>query len=128
MERISHVTRRLELAVPPRDFQEREKVFSSMFTLFWRRKWQPTPIFLPGESHAQRSLAGYSPWDRKESDTTERLTLHFISHCICCSLVLLLPNQEMASMTPFLKLIRPLWISCLTEYGSYNTVLSKTWS
>ena len=39
----------------------------------WRRKWQLTPIFLPGESHGQRSLAGYSPWDRKESDTTEQL-------------------------------------------------------
>ena len=33
----------------------------------WRRKWQPTPVFLPGESHGQRSLAGYSPWGRKES-------------------------------------------------------------
>ena len=37
----------------------------------WRRSWQPTPVFLPGESHCQRSLAGYSPWGRKESDTTE---------------------------------------------------------
>ena len=37
----------------------------------WRRAWQPTPVFLPGESHGQRSLAGYSPWDCKESDTTE---------------------------------------------------------
>ena len=36
-----------------------------------RRAWQPTPVFLPGESHEQRSLAGYSPWDGKESDTTE---------------------------------------------------------
>ena len=34
----------------------------------WRRKWQPTPVFLPGESHGQRSLAGYGPWGRKESD------------------------------------------------------------
>ena len=41
----------------------------------WRRKWQPTPVFLPGEFHGQRSLVGYSPWGRKESDTTERL--HF---------------------------------------------------
>jgi len=32
----------------------------------WRRKWKPTPIFLPGESHGQRSLAGYSPWGCKE--------------------------------------------------------------
>ena len=36
----------------------------------WRRVWQPTPVFLPGESHGQRSLAGYSPWDHKESDRT----------------------------------------------------------
>ena len=41
----------------------------------WRREWQPTPVFLPGESHGQRSLAGYSPWGHKESDKTERLTL-----------------------------------------------------
>ena len=37
----------------------------------WRRKWQRTPVFLPGEFHGQRSLAGYSPWGHKESDTTE---------------------------------------------------------
>ena len=40
----------------------------------WRREWQPTPVFLPGEPHGQRSLVGFRPWDRKESDTTERLT------------------------------------------------------
>ena len=40
----------------------------------WRRKWQPTIVFLPGEYHGQRSLAGYSPWDHKESDMTELLT------------------------------------------------------
>ena len=40
----------------------------------WRRKWQPTPLFLPGEFHGQRSLAGYSSWGCKESDTTEQLT------------------------------------------------------
>ena len=43
----------------------------------WRREWQPTPGFLPGESHGWRSLAGYSPWGRKESDTTGRLHFHF---------------------------------------------------
>ena len=37
----------------------------------WGRKWQPTPVFLPGESHGQRSLAGYSPRCPKESDMTE---------------------------------------------------------
>ena len=40
--------------------------------LSWRRKWQPTAVFLPGESHGGRSLAGYSPWGRRESDMTER--------------------------------------------------------
>ena len=38
----------------------------------WRRVWQPTPVFLPGESQGHRSLAGYSPWGRTESDITER--------------------------------------------------------
>ena len=37
----------------------------------WRRAWQPTPVFLPVESHGQRSLVGYSPWGSKESDMTE---------------------------------------------------------
>ena len=40
-----------------------------------RREWLPTPVFLPGEFHGQRSLVGYSPWGCKELDTTERLTL-----------------------------------------------------
>ena len=40
----------------------------------WRRKWQPTPVFLPGEFHGQRSLVDYSPRGHKELDTTERLT------------------------------------------------------
>ena len=42
--------------------------------ILWRREWLPTPVFLPGESQAQRSLAGYSPRGNKESDTTEWLT------------------------------------------------------
>ena len=37
----------------------------------WRRAWQPTPVFLPGESHGERSLVGYSPWGHKELDMTE---------------------------------------------------------
>ena len=37
----------------------------------WRRAWQPAPVVLPGESHGQRSLAGYSPWGCTESDMTE---------------------------------------------------------
>ena len=43
----------------------------------WRRERLPTPAFLPGVFHGQRSLLGYSPWGRKELDMTERLTPSF---------------------------------------------------
>ena len=43
----------------------------------WRRKWQPTPLSLPGEFHGQCSLVGYSPWGRKDSDTTEATVSSF---------------------------------------------------
>ena len=58
----------------------------------WRRQWHPTPVLLPGKFHGQRSLVGYSPWGRKESDMTERLHFHFTQSCslrvqqhYCCS-------------------------------------------
>ena len=41
----------------------------------WSRKWQPTPVFWPGQSHEQRSLADYSPWGCEESDMTEQLNM-----------------------------------------------------
>ena len=46
----------------------------------WRRKWQPTPVFLPGKSHGQRSLVGYSPRGCKESDMTKQLTHTWVYH------------------------------------------------
>ena len=48
----------------------------------WRREWQPTPVFLPGKSHGQRSLVGCSPWGLEESDMTERLPFHFSLSCV----------------------------------------------
>ena len=48
--------------------------------ILWRKKLQPTSVFLPGELHGQRSLAGCSPWGRKELDTTEQLTLSRLFH------------------------------------------------
>ena len=41
-----------------------------MGKILWKKSWQLTPVFLPGKSHGQRSLAGYSPWGCKELDTT----------------------------------------------------------
>ena len=56
----------------------------------WRRAWQPILVLLPGEFHGQRSLEGYSPWNRKESDTTE-VTQHactqsikILFNILCC--------------------------------------------
>ena len=55
----------------------------------WRRKWQPSPVLLPGKSHGRRNLVGYSSWGRKESDMTERLTSlsfflsFFLENCWC---------------------------------------------
>ena len=55
----------------------------SLFTfMHWRRKWQPTPVFLPGESQGQGSLVGCRLWGRTELDTTERLHFHFSLSCI----------------------------------------------
>ena len=55
----------------------------SIFThSFQRRQGQPTPVLLPGKSHGRRSLEGYSPWGRKELDTTEQLHFHFSLSCI----------------------------------------------
>ena len=50
-------------------------LFSFHYLLLRRRQWQPTPVLLPGESHRQRSRAGYCPWNLRESDTTVQLTL-----------------------------------------------------
>ena len=47
----------------------------------WRRKWRPTPVFLPRRSHGQRSLAGYSPGDPKQLDTAEQLNNNNLVGC-----------------------------------------------
>ena len=64
----------------------------------WRRAWQPTPVFLPGESHGQRSLAGYSPRSRKESDMTEVTehtdTLCGSSKCFTCTHVIVTQKAQ----------------------------------
>ena len=55
-------------------------ILSLVGKILWGREWQPTAVLLPGESHGQRSLVGNSPWGRKESDMTERLTLPLFFH------------------------------------------------
>ena len=56
-------------------------IFNVNCTCIRRRRWHPTPVLLPGESHGQRSLVGYSPWGRQESETTKRLHFEFSLSC-----------------------------------------------
>ena len=65
----------------------------------WRRKWQPTPIFLPGESHGQKSLAGYSLGSCKDLDTIEQLTLS-----LSMSIELVIPSNHLTLCHPLLLL------------------------
>ena len=61
-------------------------IYVYLLYLFWRREWQTTPVFLPGEFHGQRSLVGYSPLGPKESDITKWLTLPFSQLFYLCNL------------------------------------------
>ena len=63
----SLVALRLRICLPVQE----TRVQSLVRKIPWKRKWQPTPVFLPGTSHGQKSLAGYSPWGHKELDATE---------------------------------------------------------
>ena len=71
---------------PPSYFLSPWLDYSSEIRLFtfmhWRRKWQATPVFLPGESQGRESLVGYRLWGRTGLDTTERLHFHFSLSCI----------------------------------------------
>ena len=64
---------------------EKEKycyqLYVDIYHLYQRRQWHPTPVFLPWKSHGWRSLVGYSPWGREESDTTGWLHFHFSLSC-----------------------------------------------
>ena len=64
-------------------------LFKGSFPKIWRRKWQPTSVFLPREFCGWMSLVGPSPWDCKVSDVTEQLTLTFTFCCGICSMNLL---------------------------------------
>jgi len=75
----------------------------------WRRAWQPTPVFLPRESHGQRSLVGYSsPWSHKESDASEQLILSLLVFILMVlTRVFSLPRLDTAPSR-----VWGLWVSC----------------
>ena len=75
----------------------------SVWKILQRRKWQHAVVFLPGEFHGQRSLSGYSPWGRKESDTTERITLS-LSVYIYAGILAIKLNETVLSIVMWMAL------------------------
>ena len=76
-------------------------------TISWRRAWQPTPVFLPGASHGQRSLEGYSPWCCKELEVNEATQQH----------ALLIPLSTPSSQF-FLEVGNGRYIVCLPQIST----------
>ena len=67
----SHPTRLVELILCVSAPFPKDSVITPPIWVHWRRRWQPTPVFLPGESQGQWSLVGCRLWGRTESDTTD---------------------------------------------------------
>ena len=94
----------------------------SLFTfLHWRRKWQPTPVFLPGESQGRGSLVGCRLWGRTESDTTEATAAAAGAR----SPVTLLSLERMVPWTPQYKSIHGSW--SLFLLGSAKSHFTSSW-
>ena len=90
----------------------------------WRRKWQPTPIFLPGKSHGQRTLVCYSSWGRKELDMTDQWCTHALLS------FLLLPWLVLLYFICWFSLISPTTrpLECSTAHCFFSSYLpSWTW-
>ena len=94
----------------------------------WRRAWQPTPVFLPGESCGQKSLAGYRPWAHKESNVTEWLSLHFTSSPMEWVWPFWLSQMTPGWVLPTSVPVTPLWISVIScKTSAIYTVVHQTW-
>ena len=89
----------------------------------WRREWQPTPVFLPGELHGQRSLAGYSPWVCRVGH--DWATKHSIAHVSMMSVIffplLTMPAPLTWSLSPTVPLTEPTWLPFLSSSVSIET-------
>ena len=78
-------------------WETRVQSLGSVGKIPWRRKWQPTPVFLPGKSHGQRNLPGYNPWGHKSQTQLSELN----------------PNQPVDQMLKNLPAMREAWVLSL---------------
>ena len=88
---------------------------------WFKQKWQPTPIFLPRKFHGQRSLAGYSPWGRKELDTTNQL--HFLSFFKKLN-ILLIHNPQITLLGIYPKELKE---TCTQIFVAALFITAQTW-
>ena len=79
--------------------------FRNIYVNRWRRQWHLTPVLLPGKSHGWRSLIGYSPWGREESDRTEQLHFHALQKEMATH------SSVFAWRIPYHKAVRTLLVS-----------------
>ena len=101
---------------------EREaEIYLRNWLIPWRRAWQPTPVSLPGESHGQRRLVGYSPWGRKESDRTEHACRQESSNLLSSTSVGLI-TKEQNSCTISWKHRNKLYVLSYILFPLYNLV------
>ena len=92
----------------------------------WRRKWQPTPIFLPREFHGQRSLAGCNPWRHKQLDTTEQFHLPIIKRVIW-QMKLSFTNLPRVNQTVRMQIqicftLKPCFYYSITSFSQFSSV------
>ena len=82
MTNLASILKSRDITLPTKVHLVKAMVFPVVMYGCRRRQWHSTPVLLPGKSHGRRNLEGCSPWGREESDTTERLPLHFSLSCI----------------------------------------------
>ena len=99
-------------------------------TIHWRRKWQHTPVFLPGKFHGQKNLEGYIPWGCKELDMTKCTHAHthtsipLLKSCICS---FMLPPFLLDSLTNIWWLFYSYCLILPQGWGSLNTPTLPQW-
>ena len=134
--------------------QTAKRLFTMWKTQVWslvredplEKEMAPTPVLLPGKSHGRRSLVGYSPWGRKELDTTERVHFHFhtwdvqFDHhrfhktwkwMLLCdantSHKSLLYHFQLSYTCPVYMLMLPVWPLCASELETREGIFVCSW-
>ena len=105
---------------------EEIQVQSWVGKILWRRAWQPTPVFLPGEFHWQRSLMGYSPWGHKEWDTTEATehTYTFSDNIILLKVFIGVLQQHLPFWSPVYGWVIVAWKRWVTGWSDPSLLWS----